>query len=143
MIKDLDYTGIAIVPFVHDGQGNYLFGLRTEKCRDEHNCWELAGGGGLKFGESNESGIRRELKEELGTEPVKIEFIGHREVLREHNGQKTHWVVFDYLVQVNPEEVAIMEPDMCSEFRWSKIDAAPQPTYSQYPFVLEKYRDIL
>ncbi|MEX0917135.1 MAG: NUDIX domain-containing protein [Candidatus Paceibacterota bacterium] len=143
MKKGIDYIGIAVVPFLHNGNGEYLFGLRTEKCRDEHGCWEAIGGGSLEHGESAEEGIAREVQEEVGAKPFNIEPLGYREVFRELNGQVTHWIVFDYRVQVNPEDVRIMEPDMCAELRWCAIDAMPEPKHSQFPVFLTKYKDFL
>ena len=143
MKKGLDYIGIAVVPFVHDGNGKYVLGLRTENCRDEHNRWEPTGGGGLRQGELIESGILREVQEEINAVPFNFERLGYREVFRELDEQKTHWLVFDYRVQVNPADVKIMEPDMCSELRWCTIDEIPEPRHSQFPVFLEKYKDQL
>lgn len=143
MTKGVDYIGATVVPFSHDGNGKYLLGLRTEKCRDEQGCWEPTGGGGLEHGETIEEGLIREVQEEIGTKPFNIEYLGFREVFREANGKKTHWLVFDYKVQVKPEEVKIMEPEMCSELRWCAIDEIPEPAHSQFPIFLEKYKEFL
>lgn len=143
MKKGIDYIGIAVVPFVHDGSGKYVLGLRTDKCRDEHNRWEPTGGGGLEYGETVEEGIVREVQEELQAKPFNLEFLGTREVFREHEGKKTHWITFDYKAQVNSEEIKIMEPEMCSELRWCRIEEIPEPMHSQFPVFLEKYKDKL
>ncbi len=143
MKKGVEYIGIAVVPFAHDGNGKYVLGLRTENCRDEHNRWEPTGGGGLEVGETMHDAIIREMREEIGATPFNIEYLGVREVFREHGGQKTHWIAFDYKVQVDPTEVAIMEPDMCSELRWCTLSEIPEPMHSQFPTFLEKYKDKL
>jgi len=143
MQKGIDYIGIAVCPFVHDGKGNYLFGKRTENFRDEHGCWEPTGSGGLKFGETIEDTLHREVKEELGADIKETEFIGRRELFREHEGKKTHWILFDYRSRVDPEQVKIMEPEMCAELRWEKFDEIPLPAYSPYAEVLKKYKDQL
>ncbi|MFT7507055.1 MAG: 8-oxo-dGTP diphosphatase [Acidimicrobiales bacterium] len=143
MIKGLDYIGNAAVTLCHDGQGRYLLGLRSDKCRDEHNRWDPIGSGGIEFGDSIDETIRKEVKEECGADVLHIEFIGTREVFREHEGKKTHWIQFDHLVQINPEQVRITEPDKCLDLRWCTIDEFPEPMHSQFPFFIEKYKDKL
>jgi ADP-ribose pyrophosphatase YjhB (NUDIX family) len=141
MIKGQDYIGIAVIPFLHDGQGRYLLGMRTDKCRDEHFTWENIGGGGVKFGETIETALRREVEEEVGTKPFNIEFLGTREVFGENEGKKTHWVTYDYRVQVDPKEVRIAEPDKCSELKWCRINELPSPLQSKLSSYIDKYRD--
>ena len=143
MKKGVDYIGVAVVPFLHDGNGNYLLGLRTDKCRDEHFTWEPLGGGGLKFGETLDEAIMREVLEETGAVPFNIEYLGLREAFREHDGVKTHWLAFDYRAQVNRDEVGIMEPEKCAEIRWCPVDKIQTPLHSQFPLFLERYKDKL
>lgn len=143
MKKGIDYVGVAIIPFVHDSQGNYVVGFRTENCRDNRNTWEPTGGGGLKFGETVEDGVRREIKEELGADVVNMERLGVREVFRELDGEKTHWIMFDYKVEVDPQQVKIVEPDKCAELRWVKPDAIPEPMMDGFPQFLEAYKEKL
>jgi 8-oxo-dGTP diphosphatase len=139
MIKGVDYIAVSVVPFLHDGKGNYLVGLRSDKCRDEQGAWEPLGSGSLEFGELIEAALVREVREETGATPFNFEYLGLREVHREHDGQKTHWLAFDYRAEVNREEVTIMEPDKCVEIRWCKVDEIPEPRHSQFPIFLERY----
>lgn len=143
MQRGIDHIGVAVVPFSHDGNGKYLLGLRTDKCRDEQGRWEPTGGGSIEHGEALEEALIREVREEIGAKPFNIEFLGFREVFREFDGKRTHWVAFDYRVQVDPAEVRIMEPEMCAQLRWCAIDAIPEPAHSQFPVFLEKYKDKL
>lgn len=139
MTKGVDFPGVAVAVFCHDGAGNYLVGKRSTRCRDEHGCWNPVGGG-IKHGERLEDAIRRELKEEICTEPLHIDYLGFREVHRELNGLPTHWIAFDFKVLVDPSRVSIGEPEMMDELRWSRIGDIPKPMSSQFPFFLEKYK---
>ena len=60
MKKGVDYIAVGIGAFIHDGQGKYLMGLRTGKCRDEQYRWEQAGGGALEFNENANSGVQED-----------------------------------------------------------------------------------
>lgn len=143
MKKGIDYVGNAAVTICHDGQGNYLLGFRSGKCRDEHFTWDPIGSGGIEFGSSIEETIYREVKEECNADVIKIEFLGVREVFREHEGKKTHWIQFDHKVQINPEQIKINEPDKCLELKWFTLDTLPNPLHSQFPTFLAKYKDKL
>ena len=133
-------TGVCF--FLHDGSGNYLISLRSKNCRDEQGRWD-PGGGGLKFGETIEEGVRREVREEYAAEPLVLEFMGYRDVFRNIDGKKTHWIMFDFRVHVNPAEVKNMEPHKCDELRWvsiSEVEQYPEPVHSQFPAYLKKNR---
>ncbi len=143
MQKEISHIGVSAVTICHDGEGNYLLGLRSDKCRDEHNRWDLIGSGGVEFGDSIEETIRKEIKEECGADVKKIEPLGHREVFREIDGQKTHWISFDFLVEIDKEQVENTEPDKCLELRWCKLDEFPEPRHSQFPIFFDKYKDKL
>ncbi len=143
MQKGIDYTGVAVVCLCHDGAGRYLIELRSDRCRDEHFTWSPVGSGGVDAGEKIEEAARREVFEECGSEVLAIESLGFREVFREQGGVKTHWVFFDYRVLVSPEQVRITEPEKCLEHRWCTLEELPNPLHSQFPVVIETYKDKL
>ena len=143
MTKGIDYPGVSVVALCHDGSGKYLLELRSEQCRDERLTWSNVGGGGLEAHESLEDAVRREIREECGADALDIEPLGYREVFRETNLGKTHWVAFDFKVRVNPTVISIKEPRLCLEHRWCALDDFPTPLHSQFPHFLEKYKDKL
>ena len=131
-------TGICF--FCHDGQGKYLLQKRSKGARDEHDRWD-GGGGGLRFGEKIEDAVVRELQEEYKTTPINIEFLGYRDVHRVQDGKPTHWIAFDFKVEVDATTVAIGEPHKCDELRWltvEEIETFPEQLHSHFPAFWEK-----
>ncbi|MCI5108463.1 MAG: NUDIX domain-containing protein [Candidatus Pacebacteria bacterium] len=126
----------------HDGNGRYLLNKRSVNCRDEHGRWDI-GGGGIEFGDTIEDTLKKELEEEFGCSVLEFSTLGTREIHREHEGKKTHWVSFDHKVLINPEEVENREPHKFDDLGWFKLDEFPEPMHSQWPIFFEKYKDSL
>jgi len=139
MKKGEDYTGVTIVYLCHDGKGNYLFNKRSNKCRDEHGAWDQ-GGGGLEFGDTVENTLKREIQEEYCTEVLAYDFLGYRDVHREHDGIRTHWVALDFKVLINREKVKNGEPEKFDEIGWFTLNNLPSPLHSQTPKFLDLYK---
>lgn len=142
MQKGTDFTGVSIVHFCHDGKGSFVMAKRSLNCRDEYGCWDC-GAGGLEFGETVEETLRREVKEEYDADVLGFEFLGFRDVHREHNGVKTHWVALDFKVLVDPKQVKINEPHKFDEIGWFTLGSLPHPMHSQHEYFFEKYKDKL
>lgn len=140
MQKGVDHIGLAVIYFCHDGKGNVVFNKRGQSSRDEKSTWDI-GGGGVEFGDSIEDTLRKEIKEEYCTDVVEYEFLGYRDVHREHEGKKTHWVTLDFKVLVNPNMVKNGEPHKLDEVKWCRLDNLPSPLFSQLPLFFEKYKD--
>src|SRR4051812_9176757 len=109
MKKGEDFTGVAVIFLCHDGNGNYLLHKRSVNSRDEHGRWDC-GGGGLEFNDTIEETLRKEIMEEYCTPVLSSEFLGFRDVHRELNGKKTHWIALDYKVLVDKDKVQNGEP---------------------------------
>jgi 8-oxo-dGTP pyrophosphatase MutT (NUDIX family) len=140
MKKGIDHIGVSVVFFCHDGKGNFLSNLRTGKTRDEHGRWDL-GGGGVNFGEPVLNALKREIKEEYGTDVLKAEFLGYRDVFRvDEKKRKTHWLAIDYKTLVDPKKVKNGEPKKSAGIDWFSLKKLPKPAHSQLPFFIKKYR---
>ena len=142
MKKGVDYTGVTIVFACHDGAGRYLLSKRSSESRDENGAWSQ-GGGGLEFGDTIEETLRKEIMEEYCVDVIHFEFMGHRDVHREHGGVKTHWIALDYKVLIDPTRVENGEPHKADELGWFTLDNLPSPMYSQWPVFFEKYEEKL
>jgi 8-oxo-dGTP pyrophosphatase MutT (NUDIX family) len=141
MIKGVDFVGVSVVYFCHDGKGNFVMGKRSQNARDEHGKWDI-GAGGVEVKDSVDETLRKEIMEEYCTEVIEAEFLGFRDIFREHNGQKTHWIGLDYKVLINPQTVKNGEPHKMDEVKWFTKETMPPDLemHSQWPVFLAKYK---
>ncbi|MBI2031368.1 MAG: NUDIX hydrolase [Candidatus Levybacteria bacterium] len=140
MERGIDYIGVGIVFYCHDGKGNFIMSKRSKNTRDEHGRWD-PGGGGIELGETIDSALTREIKEEYCTDVKSFEFLGFRDVHRiNEKGEKTHWMVFDFKVLVDRKKVKNGVPDEHEKIGWFRLDNLPEPAHSQFPFFLKKYK---
>lgn len=142
MQKGTDFPGVSIVFFCHDEEGNFLLSKRSANCRDEHGTWD-PGGGGLEVHDTVEDTIRKEIKEEYCADVLSHEFLGFRDVHREHGGKKTHWIALDFKVLIDKTQVKNGEPHKLEEVKWFRLETLPSPLHSQFPYFLEKYKEKL
>jgi 8-oxo-dGTP pyrophosphatase MutT (NUDIX family) len=142
MKRGEDYTGVAVVYFCHDGNGNFLLNKRGINCRDEHGTWD-PGGGGIEFCDTVENSLKKEIKEEYCTDVINYEFLGFRDVHREHNGKKTHWIALDFKVLVDRNKVGNGEPHKFDAVEWFTLSNLPKPLHSQFPNFLAVYKSKL
>ena len=142
LIKGTDYIGVCVIFFCHDGEGRFVMSKRGQKTRDEHGKWDW-GAGGLQFGETVLDRIKTEIKEEYCTDVLETEFLGFRDVHREHQGRPTHWIGLDFKVRVDPDKVKNGEPDILEEVCWFTFDTLPEELHSEVPNFLKLYSDKL
>ena len=127
MLKWIDFTWIAVAAFLYHPEKWFLFGMRTENCRDEPHVWENRWGG-VDFGETIQEAMIRELEEESGRlfDPTQIHSLGYREQVREHGGQQTHRIVFYHLIILTgDEDIRNMEQDKRAGMEFFPADALP------------------
>jgi ADP-ribose pyrophosphatase YjhB (NUDIX family) len=138
----IDHIGVTCAFWCHDGNGRVLLHKRSNKCRDEHGRWDC-GGGTMEFGETFEDTVRREVKEEYGVEPLVMDYILTENVLREHDGRKTHWIKNLYWVLVDAEKAINGEPEKMDEIGWFTFDSLPDPLHSQITSEVEILKKFL
>lgn len=128
--RGVDYIGVTVVFYCHDGQGNILLQKRSMNCRDEQGRWD-GGSGCMEFGEPTfEDAVRREVMEELGIEPISVTYVVTTNVLRDNNGTPTHWNAHVHTVVIPREGLRIGEPDKIDEIRWFPANALPENLHS-------------
>lgn len=142
MMKGEDFIGLTVSFLCHDGRGNVLLSLRGRAARDEHGRWDC-GGGGVEFGDTAENTLRKEIAEEYCTDVLEARFLGYRDVFREKDGRRTHWLSLDYLVLVDSDKWGNGEPHKLESVEWFAFSKLPDPMHSQWPMFQEKYADIL
>lgn len=138
--KGKSFIGITATFLCHDGKGSFYMGRRGRAARDEQGAWD-AGGGGVKWGETAEQTVRREVKEEYGADVISFEFLGYDDVFRKlEDGTPTHWLALRFAVLVDPAQVSICEPEAHDDGGWYTRKNLPSPLHSQFPPFLKKYK---
>ncbi|MBI3420455.1 MAG: NUDIX domain-containing protein [Candidatus Sungbacteria bacterium] len=128
--RGIEFIGVNCIFFCHDGAGKFLLHKRGQDCRDEKGAWDC-GAGAMEFGESFEETISREVWEEYRVKPIDIRYIDSKNVIREHNGRRTHWIGNLHLVRIDPARAIIGEPSKIDEIGWFSLDDLPHPLHSQ------------
>ena len=137
MTPGIDYIGISVSFFCHDGEGNFVLSKRSEACRDEHHAWEC-GGGELAYGEDPRHGVLREVREEYGVEGIIQREFPPVSIHRMHNGRATHWVTIPFVIRVPREGVLRGDPVAMAEIAWFRMDNLPKPLHTGMQKILER-----
>ena len=76
-----------------------------------------------------------------------FEFLGFREIHRNHNSKKTHWIGLDFKVLVDPSKVKNGEPHKFDELKWFTLEELlnlpKNQIHSQFPVFWKLYREKL
>lgn len=142
MQKGVDFIGVSIVYFCHDGKGNFLMHKRGLGARDEQGKWDI-GAGGLELHDTVENTLRKEIMEEYSTDVLSFEFLGYRDVHRTHENKPTHWIALDFKVLVDPKKVKNGEPHKFDEVGWFNFENLPENRHSVLDLFFEKYKNQL
>ncbi len=140
----LDYTGVCVVYFCHDNNGQFVMALRNGAARDERGKWDI-GGGMVEHGSAVEETLHKEILEEYGATVLRSTFLGYRDVHRVVDGKPSHWVALDFQVLVDAAQVHNAEPHKFDAVEWFTLETLPSTDelHSQLPIFLEKYKTAL
>jgi len=125
------YPGVCVVFICHDGMGRVLLHRRSAMCRDEHHLWD-SGAGQLELHEGFEAAVRRGVKEKYCCQALRIDYASTANVLRKHEGVRSHWVAIVFAVLVDPTKVRIGEPDKMDALDWFLSQAFPEHLHSKF-----------
>jgi ADP-ribose pyrophosphatase YjhB (NUDIX family) len=137
--KGISFVGVTTCFVCYDGNSRIFMARRSNKARDEQGMWDI-GGGGLDWGLTAENNVTKEIQEEYGIMPSKIEFLGYRDVFRTlPDGIQTHWLALDFAAKLDPRYTKINEPEKFDGSGWFTLDELPTPLHSQITRTLKKY----
>jgi 8-oxo-dGTP pyrophosphatase MutT (NUDIX family) len=144
MQKGVDFVGVSVIYFCHDGKGKFIMGKRSNQARDEQGHWDI-GGGGVEAHDTVEQTLKKEIMEEYCSQVLSFEFLGFRDVHRINQGQRTHWIALDFKVLVDPAMVKNGEPHKLDAVKWFTFKSMPpmEESHSQWPEFLRLYKNKL
>ena len=134
-----DYVGVTTAFILTDGAGKILLVKRSNKCRDEHGTWD-SGAGQLEVGFTLEENVRKEVREEYGSECEIMERLPFFDMIIQDGDFINHWIHFCFVVSVNPTKVKNNEPEKIEEMRWVYLWDLPSPLHSATEKALNIWR---
>ena len=123
MKRGIDYIGVGVGAIIVDNRGRLFLARRGIKAKNESGLWEFPGGS-VEFGETMESALRREMREEFGIEIIVGKLLDVVDHILKEEGQ--HWVSPTFLCTITSGEPSIMEPEKCAEIGWFRPDEVPK-----------------
>ena len=141
MKRGVDYIGVGVGALIVNSSGKLFLAKRGPSARNERGLWEFPGGS-VEFGETLESALQREMREEFGIEIIVGELLDVINHILPEEGQ--HWVSPTYICKIISGSPAILEPEKCSEIGWFSVDEIPtnltQITRQNFEHYRQRYK---
>ncbi|MFH2062823.1 MAG: NUDIX domain-containing protein [bacterium] len=138
MPDDKKYPRIGVGVMIQNERGEVLIGLR----KGAHGAGEWSfPGGHLDFGETIFETARREVLEETGLTVGKLELFSVSDDFRYVDSHGKHYVTIGVQAKYVGGEPQTMEPDRCSGWRWSPLDALPEPLFEGVRWMTQNFRN--
>ena len=119
-------------------ENKVLMGLRQGSHGAGEWCFP---GGHLDFGETMESCVRREVKEETGLDVGKVGLISIADEMRYINSDGKHYVNIGFSAEYIEGEPKVMEMDKCVEWRWFSLDDLPDGLFEGTELVIKNFKE--
>jgi 8-oxo-dGTP diphosphatase len=119
MKKGIDYIGVGIGAVILNDDGKVFLAKRGKKARNEAGKWECPGGG-MRFGDTMQETIIREMQEEFGISVAvgrQLEAVDH--LMPE---DKQHWVAIAFVCTIKSGTPEIKEPEKCEAIGWFTVE---------------------
>lgn len=135
-MEDKKYPRIGVGVMIINDKGEVLIGQR----QGSHGAGEWSfPGGHLEFGETIMETAIREAKEECNLDLSGLELISVADERRYIETDGKHYVNIGIKANSFSNEVKIMEPDKCLEWRWFSFDNLPSPLFEGTELVIKNY----
>lgn len=143
MKRGVDFIGLGCGALVVNNKNEILLIRRTDKCQGGMTGVWSRPGGTVEFGETVESAIKREIKEELN---IDVELFGPKKYyndMREENGIKKHWVACGSFAKIIGGELTNMEPEKHDKVEWFSLDNLPENIVDYTKVSIDEFKDFL
>lgn len=112
--------------------GYVLVSDATDSMKGE--VFHRALGGGIEFGETADTAVRREFAEELGVTLTTVQLLGVMENIFHYDGEPGHEIVHVFAVQSDeidaiPLDATLRVLDEGSPVGWRRLDRLDRPLY--------------
>ena len=115
MKRGIDYIGVGVGAIIVDNQGRLFLSKRGPQAKNERGLWEFPGGS-VEFGETLAEALKREMREEYGSEIEVGELLDVVDHILPNEGQ--HWVSPTFICTIARGEPRIREPGKCTAVGW-------------------------
>lgn len=125
MKPGIDYIGVSAGAMIFNKKGDLFLSKRSKKASNEKGHWETPGGG-VRFGETLQNAVKREIKEEYGVDIILIkQFPAANHIIPKEN---QHWIATTFLAKIKQGQTPkIMEPDKCDAIGFFSLSKLPTP----------------
>lgn len=137
-----DHVGVNCAFVCHDGRGRVLLHQRGADARDQRGLWD-SGSGELEFAEGFRDCVIREVREELGVEPLEIIQVGVANNILGGPGRRRHWVTIQFAVRVDPQAAMRPEAGKLRDLSWFDRGSVPEAAHPALPDLLRAASDVL